>query len=70
MNHYNPVREITIYVHPRKITRKGRRVDGWQAGFQPLRGGVTSEDKEEAIRQMDGILRREGMILVEIVEER
>lgn len=59
---------LTIYVWPHKITRNGKRIDGWQAGFWPKGGGVTHEDKDEAIKYQRDFAQREGVIVVDIVE--
>ncbi len=45
--------EVTIYVRRRIIQRGGKKVEGWQASFQPEgRGGATDTDERKAIEQM------------------
>jgi len=49
---------ITIYVRRRWITRKGKRVKGWQAGFSRRGCGVTSEKRDDAIQHMRDVVLR------------
>jgi len=60
---------VTIYVHRRRIIRKGKIIWGWQAGFQRS-GGATSETRQGAIDYQLGVAARYGMIVTNIEDLR
>ena len=63
----NPQQEVIIYVRSKMIMRGGKRVRGFQAGFQQ-QGGVTSTDKVEAIEHQKRVARKFGAKVVRVEE--
>lgn len=64
MNETTKTMHVRIFVRPRKLTRSGKRVDGWQAGFTET-DGVCSVDKSTAINAVRDIAKKYAFVVDE-----